>query len=605
MKKLAQFLICGVVLSSCVNEEYDFNKIDGTAVIMQDVALPIGSLEKMMLKDVLSLDPDGTMIKTDANGDLTFYFSGSEPFKESITVPSFTVPFSNGASNFYSLTINTGSLGGINSSNVINQAIRINKRYEKVLEIDSTHLLPSEVVGAKFVELDTDITYSFNVSTGAAYVAENFKLDFPDWMTIEKADTHPSYVLENDGNNKNVIRFVKDTKVSADSPVVLKLKIKKVVFPEGSIVDGGVNQEGKQCKKVWLDPENSANKVVLEGDVYMQTGDYPIIPESISIDMQLNFSNFAVKAANVSLDMDFNFAGQTLPLVDYPDFFTGDDVVLDIYDAFLRFNVTNSLPVSLDVNADFEAFKNNVLTQSMHLGSGASNGTSPIVIPAQSTDAEILFSKLGTNGSIKIPQIGDILLNLPDKVKVSDVNVSCSQEYIEIVPGTKYDCSLAYDLYAPLAFGSDFKFKYAMDIKGIGLDLNEFDIKSASLVLNVTNSIPLNFNLSAKAIDADGQPIEGLKLEVLGEIASGVQSSPSVTPVEITLTSDETAVNLDAISLVFTALGPKSEHVGTPLNEAQGLKIDGISLRLPEGVTVDFTKLFGETLPEDGGSYEE
>jgi hypothetical protein len=144
-----------------------------------------------------------------------------------------------------------------------------------------------------------------------------------------------------------------------------------------------------------------------------------------------------------------------------------------------------------------------------------------------------------------------------------------------------------------------------MDIKGIGLDLNEFDIKSASLVLNVTNSIPLNFNLSAKAIDADGQPIEGLKLEVLGEIASGVQSSPSVTPVEITLTSDETAVSLDAISLVFTALGPKSEHVGTPLNEAQGLKIDGISLRLPEGVTVDFTKLFGEILPEDGGSYEE
>ena len=601
MKRLAKLLICGVVLSSCVNEEYDLNNIDGTTVILKDFALPIGSLEKIMIKDVLSLDPDGTMIKADSNGDLTFYFSGSELFNESITIPSFSIPFSNGSSNVQSLTINTGNFAGVNSSIIGNQTIRLNQKYEQVLEIESDYLLPSEVIDAKYVDLDMDIDYSFSVSSGAAYVAEGFKIDFPDWMTIEKADSQNSYVIEKDGNNNNVIRFVKDTKVSADSPVVLKLKITKVVFPEGSIIAGGTDQNGKQCKKLWLDPKAAANKVVLEGDVYMQTGDFPTIPESISINMQLNFSNFDVKAANICLAMEYNYEGQTLPMIEYPDFLKGNDVALDIYDAFLRFNVTNSLPLSLEINADFEAYKNSILTQNMHLGAGALNGTSPIVIPAQSTNAEILFSKLGTGESIKLPLIGDILLNLPDKVKVSNVNVSSSQDYIDIVPGTNYGCSLAYDLYAPLAFGEKFKFNYGVDVKGIGLELNEFDIKSASLVLNVTNSIPLNFNLSAKAIDDEGQPVEGLKLEVLGNIASGVQSAPSTTPVQITLSSEGTATRLDAISLMFSATGPKNEHIGTPLNEAQGLKIDGISVRLPEGVTVDFTSL-GESMPEDGSN---
>jgi hypothetical protein len=324
----------------------------------------------------------------------------------------------------------------------------------------------------------------------------------------------------------------------------------------------------------------------------MHSKDFPTIPETLNIEMTLQFSDIEVKAANVSLDLDLKIDGQTLPSIDYPDFLTGEDIVFDIYDAFLRFNVTNGLPLSLEIDADFTTYKNSVLSQSVHLGAGASNGTAPIVIPANSTDATIMFSKLGTNGSIKVPQIGDILSNLPDQIKVSDVSVSCSQDYIDIRPGAKYNCSLAYDLFAPLAFGEDFNFSYDLDINDLGLDLTEFNIKSACLVLDVINTIPLNLSLSAKALDKEGKQVEDMELEVLGDIASGVQSNPTTTHVEINLTTKDFGVTLDALSLPLTASGPDAAHLGTTLNEEQGLKIEGISLRLPDGVIVDLANIF-------------
>ena len=59
---------------------------------------------------------------------------------------------------------------------------------EKAIQIEDTHLLPSEVVGAKYVELDMLVDYNFSVSAGSAHISEGFLIDFPDWMTIVKAD---------------------------------------------------------------------------------------------------------------------------------------------------------------------------------------------------------------------------------------------------------------------------------------------------------------------------------------------------------------------------------------------------------------------------------
>ena len=85
--------VFGIAVCSCVNEEYDLKKeIDGTAVIMKDVAMPIGNLEKITVDKILAFDSEDQMIVKAENGDLAFRFKGSDPIKADLTVPSFQIP---------------------------------------------------------------------------------------------------------------------------------------------------------------------------------------------------------------------------------------------------------------------------------------------------------------------------------------------------------------------------------------------------------------------------------------------------------------------------------------------------------------------------------
>ena len=583
MKRLAKLFVLGFIACSCVNEAYDLNKVDGTAVIMKDVAMPIGSVDPIKINDIMSFD-ESSMIAKDADGNLFFQFRSSESINESITIPQFTIPFSSQINDTgHTLKFDTGSYAGKDGTQIGSYIISVQQDFQKSIKIDAQ--LPSEVVDAEYVNLEVAVKYIFEVNTGAAYVKEGFKLDFPDWMTVVKTDDNPAYLLENEGNNKNVAIFKSNTKVAQNDPLEINLMITRVDFPEGCLVDG----------KVTLDEKDVANMIKVNGNIYIDTKDYPVIPASVEVSMDLDFNDFNVKSARLSLDMDMAFGGQEINLPEYPEFFKSEGFVLDIHDLFLNFNIKNTLPLGLELDADFEAYKNSAKIQSMHIGANPKNsedGTTAVLIPADTEDTKIVFSKLGKEGTIALPMIGDLLADQPDMIKVSDVVISSERDYVEIIPGTTSDCSLGYELLAPLAFGKDFSLKYDLGLSDLAMDLSEYGISNASLTMTVTNGIPLNFSLSAKALDADGQPVEGLDMDVVGNIASGVHNDPSTSVVELRLKSTGKSVNFNSLALTLIATAPAESHLGTALNENQGLEMKGISLRLPDGVTVDVNSIF-------------
>ena len=582
MKRLAKLFVLGFIACSCVNEAYDLNKVDGTAVIMKDVAMPIGSVDPIKINDIMSFD-ESSMISKDADGNLFLQFKSSDSFSESFTVPSFTIPFSDVSGSEFTFEFETGPFAEKDGTILGSNRITLPQNFKKSIKIDAQ--LPSEVLDAEYVQLAVGVQYSFTVESGIAYIAEGFKLDFPDWMTVVKTDENDAYVLVNDDDNKNVVNFVADKAVADGAPLEVNLMITKVVFPEGYLVDG----------KVTLDDTAEANMIKVNGDIYMDTKDYPVIPPSVKVSMHLDFNDFDVKSARLSLDMDMEFDGQEINLPEYPEFFKSDGFVLDIHDLFLNFNIKNTLPLGLELDADFEAYKNSAKIQSMHIGANpkdSEDGTAAVLIPADTEDTKIVFSKLGKEGTIALPMIGDLLAAQPDMIKVSDVVISSARDYVEIIPGTTYDCSLGYELLAPLAFGKDFSLKYDLGLSDLAMDLSEYGISNASLTMTVTNGIPLNFSLSAKALDADGQPVEGLDMDVVGNIASGVHNDPSTSVVELRLKSTGKSVNFNSLALTLTATAPAESHLGTALNENQGLEIKGISLRLPDGVTVDANSIF-------------
>ena len=601
MKKLLSFFFAGLILLSCVNEEYDFSKIDGTAVIGKDIALPIGSLEKIRVGDIVTIDPSDQMLIQEANGDYAFYFADNDPITAKLSVPSFSIPFEDKSTSAnHQISLSTGALAGLPTPSV-NQRLELkNQRVEKVINIKESHLFPYEIRDIKSLTMGMLVEYSFSLESGACYVSEGFMIDFPDWMTFVQVDDHDDYVIENQSGNKNIIHFVKDVKITAGTPYVLDLMLTEIEVPEGCVVPGGNDSQGRPCKTIVFPEGSEINKIIVAGGIYAETKDFPIIPEKVGLSMHLEFSNFEIKTASVVLDVSISAPDMKVKITEYPEFFENDDIVIDIYDPQLKFKIRNDFPLTLIMNADISAYKGGEERVRMHFSDdGESGSVSPMIIPGL-WEGTLVYSRQGKDGAVGLPEIGELLMVKPDEIMVSNIMVRSSDDLVLIEDGKELTASAEYELYAPLAFGNNLRFAYDIAIKDLGLDLTETGIKSASIVLNAINSLPLNFSIGAQAFDQEGNQAQDLDLKVLGEVASGTQHNPVTSPIEIRLSSSGEGIELNSLKLSLTATCPSEAHQGIPLNATQELKISDIALRLPDGVTVDMTAIFKADQSQEG-----
>lgn len=581
MKKfysLFTVMVSGLVLVSCINNDYDLNKeLDTTVKILEDVTIPIGDLEKFSIEDILKTSDTNSGIETDpTTGNLSFSFKSDEPTETTFSVPAFEIPFKTGGTfgEDYAITIETGEFAGLDGTLINQQLHFLDHSVERPIGVDANYTLPKEILDIKYVELDMLLDYKLQVTDGVVHLADGFTIDFPDWMTIAKADNSNAYVLENQGGNKNVIRFLSDVRIDSTHPYILDLQLSKVDFPEGCISNG----------KIYLDEDDIANKIIAEGDIYLNTQDFPTIPAKMSVSMHIEFAHMDVKSAYVSVDASMDVETQEMPSIQYPDFFSQEGTVIDLYDAFLNFDVTNTLPLSLALNADFVGYKNNTQVISMHIGED-SNGMNPVVVAA-SDITELSFSKRGQDGNIPLPEIGDLLTELPERIVVSNVNVTAAKDYVKIIPGMTYSCSFGYGLYAPLAFGQDFKFEYKMPIEDIELDLDEIGASGIAMKFKAENTIPLRFDLDIEALDANGNPNGNIACSVEGALLPGTVAAPDYSDITINLNAPDGTINeTKSLNLVLKATCP-AEYAGIALNKEQGLKIYDLAIVLPDGITI-------------------
>ena len=581
MKKfysLFTVMVSGLVLVSCINNDYDLNKeLDTTVKILEDVTIPIGDLEKFSIEDILKTSDTNSGIETDpTTGNLSFSFKSDEPTETTFSVPAFEIPFKTGGTfgEDYAITIETGEFAGLDGTLINQQLHFLDHSVERPIGVDANYTLPKEILDIKYVELDMLLDYKLQVTDGVVHLADGFTIDFPDWMTIAKADNSNAYVLENQGGNKNVIRFLSDVRIDSTHPYILDLQLSKVDFPEGCISNG----------KIYLDEDDIANKIIAEGDIYLNTQDFPTIPAKMSVSMHIEFAHMDVKSAYVSVDASMDVETQEMPSIQYPDFFSQEGTVIDLYDAFLNFDVTNTLPLSLALNADFVGYKNNTQVVSMHIGED-SNGMNPVVVAA-SDITELSFSKRGQDGNIPLPEIGDLLTELPERIVVSNVNVTAAKDYVKIIPGMTYSCSFGYGLYAPLAFGQDFKFEYKMPIEDIELDLDEIGASGIAMKFKAENTIPLRFDLDIEALDANGNPNGNIACSVEGALLPGTVAAPDYSDITINLNAPDGTINeTKSLNLVLKATCP-AEYAGIALNKEQGLKIYDLAIVLPDGITI-------------------
>ena len=78
-----------------------------------------------------------------------------------------------------------------------------------------------------------------------------------------------------------------------------------------------------------------------------------------------------------------------------------------------------------------------------------------------------------------------------------------------------------------------------------------------------------------------------VKVSVDKVIAAGSQASPATTPVVLRIENTDGTFNVNSLRLTLTATSVNPEYHGVCLNRNQGLEINDIVLRLPDGIGVE------------------
>ena len=600
---------------SCVDQQYDLSQIDKEVVVLREIEMPVGNLKPISIADFLDLDgTQGSLIYADANGEFQFAFDGNAPISASVTVPDFAIGIKEGATEERKLSLILPSfLAGLDVSKLeqllpeyADKSISFEditgKKASviKSLQMDEDCYLPYFIKDVKEAEFDGEVLYEFSIAIkdnngvninsygGAMYIEKGFTIDFPDWFVIRKNDSIDGYYIGNEGNNKNILCFDKDVKISADKPVVFSVFVSKLEVPAGVVVDGGNDSEGRSRKKIQIDVNDEKNMILLSGDVYVKTSDFKKVPASVEMNMALFVKTLDMKSALVSIDVEESLPDQSFTLPEVPEVLAREGVVIDLYDPCVLFNVNNQSPLDIYVSAHLHAYRNS--TELMDIEFAENGQSAPLFIP-DGFNGQIGYSRRGEGNMIALPEIGQLFRTVPDKFMITDLKVKTGGEYISVVPGQSVGCSLDYAFRTPLSFGQEFAVDLEYELKELNLDLKEVGLRSVSLTFDAVNTIPLTLDVQAMVVDAGGNPVNNLSIDVDGAIKAGSLNSPGISPISIKVKSSSDGIKLEGLKLVLNASCP-SEYQGVVVNKAQGLELRNVRIALPEGASLDADSLF-------------
>ena len=560
-----------LAMSACVNEEYDFSKeIDTEMTILKNVSMPLGSVEKITISKLLTLEDNQSVIRTDDQGNFIFSFSGSDISAE-LEVPSFSLASGRGVQTEPLIVhFNTGSAAGKNPA-LVKEDILYSSLSGGILEtsmpITVETDLPSQIADLKSIGLNSTCYITFTVNGGSLSLKNGFIIEFPSVLNLN-AGAYADSRFELIDNHK--LRAKQDVKISPASPLKFALVLDEVTVPAGALANG----------KLKINDDLNVT-----GDLFIRPSDYTVIPDKISLQINADIADLDVLSAEVKLAVDQKIKGDLLEITKLPDFLSGGDICLDIYNPALNFNVVNSTPFSFGVHAAVKA-ENGDRTVNVIVGDNPK-----IDIPAGSASKYIISrrEKIESGATnIVVPEIGDLISLMPKTISLDEIRVqSTADEFISIVAGNDYMASISYEVYAPLAFDKNLNIHYSQDVENLDFNFGEVGAENIKIKLSIVNTIPLDFSIAAKAIDADGNVIEGIGMSLDDNINAGTLDTPVQSDITISMTSRRETIDFNGLRLDIKAVCPSEDMYGVALNKNSSLEIKDMILTCPEGVTVN------------------
>ena len=569
-------LSAAVSITSCLNEDYDLTKdIDTNISIDGDISAPLGNSEFILVDDFLNIGNDAEdVLKTDASGNYYVSVTGRGSSSD-VELPLLSFSDELVTDGGYIAKIKKSELPLPSSGTVPAE------QYTKHFNVSSTPMtvnedVPHEIRAVKDAEVSGVVNISLTVTTGKATLSDLI-IDFPEYL--EFADVKDAGLNFNPDGNLLTIKSPQISTMAKNYYLnVVGIDFDKIPSGQGFLP--------------------SQHRIVLNDEIKLGAFDVnavlsdlgttvEAIPDEIVADIDISISSFIVKTALVKVDPDIVIDPFISNVGELPDFLSGDDVVLDLYNPVLKLNIDNRTPLKLNLNADIMSYKG-ADHRTAHVGNA--NGGEAIALTPSGMN-RLYVSRTGEGvpagfASVVVSDFSSLISIVPDRIGVENIDVEAADEFVTLTSGGRYNVVYDFELTAALAFGKDVKIVYSNDFTGWNETFNPNDesfaleIRDADVKFDFVNMIPMTISLDAAAIDVDGNVIPGIKVTLKGDIPAGSVEKPSTSALTLNLEgSAEQMRKLDGLRLNLTGSDPGTMS-GVCLNKNQGVQFKNMKIRL-------------------------
>ena len=472
------------------------------------------------------------------------------------------------------------------------------------LKVNATNLfsvanLPKEIKSLKRIIPQND---SRNVSVTLEIVSNTSSQKFVvDSYNNVKVTLPKFFKLSKDGEllEKNEITIPNATNVGEKSIALANFTIESLEL-DG---DKGVDLTNKNTLDIEGSYSVEGNFSIRPSESFtLKKGDETTIRVIVRVGEQASSDKVNISFAEVegvfNPDIDPNINDINIG-DDVPEFLKDEEVCIQAANPTFRLDVDmRQVPANLtlwgNLYAMDDANQNMASVRIPDVNEVALNGSQKSVIyfcqeaepdDPNGVDANAIIYNVGN--------LNDLVEKIPHKIKVDmdDNKIQLTDELTKIQLGKTFNASVDYSVYVPFKFNQGMKIVYTEDIEDLGGDLEDLAADGAKITAHVINKVPLELNLTAEVMDADGKIIPGVEVTpttVVVPTYDVTKEDRAESDIEITIkfSNPYDLQKLDRLSLKITAeTGIVNEEI--ELTSEQSIQLQNLTLELLGQIIAD------------------
>lgn len=530
--------------SGCSDSDFDLSDIDTTIGVGGDgLELPVSSTENIVLDDILDLG-NSDLVAIAENGDYIFTKDGGECTPARPSVARVSVMPSSIDDNFrVDIKLPSSLLASGRSAKRRVKTFDDISFEGKVAEFAYSGKTPKEIRSLSSAGVSSAIAITVKPSAALKSCVPVFKsltLTLPSYMEVDITSCSAADFTYDRQSGKITL-----SNVSSASPIYINGTVASLDFGtaataenELSFIPGGISAEGTVTLRGEVKTGVTINEANVEaaasGNMYIEAG--------------MTMGEISMNSAKGRFNPEINLGEiGSVNINNVPDFLTGDDVKINLYNPMIVLSVSSNIAVAGKLSGKLIAEGDNrqvlatvsvpEMTIKPHAGASGGNTVTNICI-CKNPD---MVDKGLYDEIVEVANLSELLYTIPKTLRFeADAKADATQES-EIMLGKSYEIVPHYTFSAPLAFDEGAKIVYRDVIDGWNDDIDDVEFADGTYIelsAEIENRMPAYLNVSANAVDVNGQEMSADRIEV--SVSNSIKASADgttavTTPLTVTL----------------------------------------------------------------------